>query len=119
MSDGAKKPAAAGALTFEYELDAAPEMVWRALSDADIRARWLPQGDLAEAEAVLARPEREIRYRMRDAEPPYLESLVIFRITPIGEGRTRLAIIHAPDDRRLDDAWSAANDNGAQMAMAA
>jgi len=39
-------------LVFEYDLDAPPEKVWRAVTIPALRARWLPQTDLAESEPV-------------------------------------------------------------------
>ena len=35
-------------IALEYELDAAPEKVWRAIAVAAFRERWLPEADLAE-----------------------------------------------------------------------
>ena len=88
-------------LVLEYELDAPPEKVWRAVSIAAFREQWLPKGDLAEAEPVSSAPGKEIRYRMRDSEPPFLESLVTFQLDPKVDGGTRLRIIHRLADARL------------------
>ena len=88
-------------LVLEYELDAPPEKVWRAVSIAAFRERWLPKGDLAEAEPVSSAPGKEIRYRMRDSEPPFLESLVTFQVDPSVDGGTTLRIIHRLADARL------------------
>ena len=88
-------------LVLEYELDAPPEKVWRAVSIAAFRERWLPKGDLAEDEPVSSAPGKEIRYRMRDSEPPFLESLVTFQVDPSVDGGTTLRIIHRLADARL------------------
>jgi uncharacterized protein YndB with AHSA1/START domain len=87
-------------LVLEFELDAPPEKVWRAISIPAVRRRWLPKGDLAEAEPVSSKPGKEIRYRMRDGEPPFLESIVTFQVIPIAAG-TRLRIVHELADARL------------------
>src|SRR5690349_4244849 len=60
-------------LVFEYDLDAPPEKVWRAISIPALRDRWLPKGDLAQAEPVASKPGEEIAYAMRDDAPPFLE----------------------------------------------
>ena len=88
-------------LVLEYELDAPPEKVWRAVSIAAFRERWLPKGDLVDAEPVSSAPGKEIRYRMRDSEPPFLESLVTFQVDPSVDGGTTLRIIHRLVDARL------------------
>ena len=88
-------------LVLEFELDAPPEKVWRAVSIAAFRECWLPKGDLAEAEPVSSAPGKEIRYRMRDSEPPFLESMVTFQLDPKGDGGTTLRIIHRLADARL------------------
>lgn len=103
------------ALVLDYELDAPPEKVWRALSIPALREQWLPDGALADPEPLAATPGVEVRYRMRETLPPCLESLVTFQLSPTADGGTRLTIIHAPDDARLarpapqaaNDAWPA------------
>ena len=55
-----------GEIALEYELDAAPEKVWRAVAIPAFRERWLPEADLAEPEPIASIPGVEIRYRMRD-----------------------------------------------------
>ena len=57
-------------IALEYELDAEPEKVWRAIAVAAFRERWLPEADLAEPEPIASIPGVEIRYRMRDARRP-------------------------------------------------
>jgi len=106
-------------LVFEHDLDAEPEKVWRAISLEYHRENWLPKEDLANTEAVSAKPGREIRYRMRDDEPPFLESLVTFQIFPNQAGGTRLKIIHEIADRRLDRKLKAANSNSSPLMLAA
>ena len=108
-------------LVLEYELDAPPEKVWRAISSDELREQWLPKGDLAEAEPVSSTPGEEVRYRMREDEPPFLESIVTFQIAPAAGGGTRLRIIHGLADAglRRRQAPSAANSNRACLMRAA
>jgi uncharacterized protein YndB with AHSA1/START domain len=61
-------------LVFEYELDAPPEKVWRAISTPGFRDKWLPREDLADADPVSTAPGGEIRYAMRDCEPEQSKS---------------------------------------------
>ncbi|WP_315836530.1 hypothetical protein [Bradyrhizobium prioriisuperbiae] len=106
-------------LVLEYELDAPPDKVWRAVTIPALRERWLPQSDLAGAEPVSSVPGEEICYRMREAEPPYLESHVTFRIEPNEAGGTRFRIIHeiaCADVRRM---LTAANSNRCSLMRAA
>jgi uncharacterized protein YndB with AHSA1/START domain len=99
-------------LVLEYDLDAPPEKVWRAMVIPALRARWLPQTDLAESEPVSSVKGEEICYRVREAEPPFLESSVTFRIEPNHSGGTRLRIIHQTDQCRLSQSIPrAANSN--------
>ena len=113
MSDRTDRPE----LVLEYDLDAPPEKVWRAISIPAFRERWLPEAQLSTAEPVSIVPGKEIRYRMRDDEPPHLESLVAFQLHPGEGGGTRLRIVHGLDDARLTP--RAVNDNGLAMLRAA
>lgn len=102
-------------LVLEFELDAPRERVWRALSIPEFRERWLP--DLADADPVSATPEDEISYRMREREPPFLESLVAFRLQPGEDGGTILTIVHAPVE--TEGVPPAANGNEPEVMRAA
>ena len=99
MSDAAKPdpsdeaPVREEALVLEYEFDAPPAKVWRAVTIPELRERWLPDCDLAGAEPETSIPGEEVRYRMRDSEPPFRESQVIFKIEPNVSGGTRFRII--------------------------
>lgn len=81
-------------LVLEYDLDAPPDKVRRALGVADIRRRWFPDHDLADPDAVETMSDGEIRYRMKERWPPFLESIVRFQIAPQERGGTRLTIVH-------------------------
>jgi len=99
-------------LVLDYELDAPPEKVWRAISNPVFRERWLPKAELVDAEPVSSTPGEEIRYRMRDDEPPFLESIVTFQVKPDTAGRTRLRIIHELADMTIKQRMPrAANSN--------
>ena len=107
-------------LVLEYELDAPVEKVWRAISIPAFRERWLPTQDLVDAKPVSSVPSEEVRYRMRDDEPPYLESTVTFQVLPNAVGGTRLRIIHGPAAARLQrQPPRAANSNRPCLMLAA
>lgn len=103
-------------IALEYELDAAPEKVWRAIAVAAFRERWLPEADLAEPEPIASIPGVEIRYRMRDECAPFLDSTVTFRIEPGLTGGTLFRVIH-----RIEGAarLGGANDNLRAVSLAA
>lgn len=103
-----------------YDLDAPPEQVWRAISAPEFRQRWLPDGELADGSPISSAPGEEISYRMKDDEPPFLESVVTFQVRPKDDGGTILRIIHGLADERL--AWrqpAAANNNRPSLMRAA
>lgn len=102
-------------LVLKYELDAPPEKVWRAISQPALRKQWLPTEVLVGSDPVCFLPGEEIRYRMRDDEPPFLESVVIFQLRPNVLGGTTLTIVHGLDDARL----VAANDTQSGLMCAA
>jgi uncharacterized protein YndB with AHSA1/START domain len=106
-------------LVLEFELDAPPEKVWLAISIPAVRRKWLPNGELAEAEPVASKPGKEIRYRMRDGEPPFLESVVTFQLIPNAVGGTRLRIVHGLVDARLQRRPPQAANNNRSCVMRA
>jgi uncharacterized protein YndB with AHSA1/START domain len=105
----------------EYQIEEPTEKVWRAISIPEFRESWLPQEDLAAPDAASFTPGEEVVYRMRDSEPPFLESTVTFRIAPNPAGGTSLRIIHEPTDIRFDRMTRAAanNNNGPIVMLAA
>jgi len=107
-------------LVFDYALDAPPEKVWRALSIAEFRERWLPKAALADGEPVGSVPGEAIGYRMRDDEPPFLESVVTFHVKPNADGGTDLRIIHRLSVPRCRlELPTPANSNGRCLMRAA
>lgn len=100
MSDAEKPDHPDAALVLEYDLDAPPAKVWHAVTIPALRERWLPGSELAGAEPESSIAGEEVRYRIRDSEPPFRESHVIFRLEPNDAGGTRFRIIQqACDDR--------------------
>ena len=118
MSDAAKPDDAERALVLEYELDAPPEKVWRAVTIPALRERWLPDCDLAGTDPESSVAGEEVRYRLRESEPPFRESRVTFKIEPNEAGGTRFRIIQeACDDAR--QLPQTANSNGRCLMRAA
>jgi len=116
MSDIVGTPREEAEIALEYELDAAPEKVWRAIAIAAFRERWLPEADLAEPEPIASVPGVEVRYRMREEDAPFPESTVTFRIEPAPRGGTLFRIIHRIEGAALRNG---ANDNLRPMGLAA
>lgn len=107
-------------LVMEYEIDAPPEKVWRAINIPEFREKWLPEKDLADAVPISAEPGAEVRYRMREEESPFLESIVTFQIGPNVHGGTKLRIIHhLVDARSVRRTPPAANNNWSVLMLAA
>ena len=116
MSDIASDHREEAEIALEYELDAAPEKVWRAIAVSAFRERWLPQADLAEPEPIASIPGVEVRCRMREEGAPLQQSTVTFRIEPGREGGALLRIIHRIEG---DARRNGANDNLRSARMAA
>ena len=107
-------------LVLEYELDAPPEKVWRAITVPELREAWLPGRDLADTDPLFTVPGNEIRFRMRDDTPPYLESIVAFQIEPGQNSGTILRITQGLVDARLTSPMpKAANSNEPALMLAA
>lgn len=107
-------------IELEYELDEPPQKVWRAISIPEFRQSWLPKEALADPEATFVALGEEIRYRMRDNAPPFLESTVTFRIIPNAAGGTSLRIIHELKNASIaQTATTAANNNSPFFVLAA
>ncbi len=103
-----------------HEFDESPERVWRAITTPALREHWLPGEALASPEPVAATPNRDVSYRMREHEPPFLESTVTFRLEPTEFGGTRLRIFQELTDARLRQvAPRPANGNAAPLMRAA
>jgi uncharacterized protein YndB with AHSA1/START domain len=101
-------------IELEFELDEPPQKVWRAISIPEFRENWLPGDALADPEATSVTPGEEVRYRLRDSAPPFLESTVTFKIAANDAGGTLLRVIH-----RLDEVMPVANSNRPPLMLAA
>ena len=115
-----KIPEAGAELSFEYHLDAPLEKVWRALSLAEFRNRWLPKDDLLDGVPKSVVDGEEISFRMRESKPPHLESTVVLQIRESAEGGTILTIVHElVDSRNGERMKESTNENTALLMMAA
>ncbi|MES2057997.1 MAG: SRPBCC domain-containing protein [Pseudomonadota bacterium] len=110
MNDG-KTDDQGKSIELEYDIDAPPHKVWRAISIPAFRENWLPKEALVDSEAASLTPGQEVCYRMRESDPPFLESAVTFRIVPNAAGGTSLRIIHELTDMRFDRMSNAAANN--------
>ncbi|WP_119419382.1 SRPBCC family protein [Desertibaculum subflavum] len=99
-------------IVVECELDAAPEKVWRALTEPELLARWLAPNDFSaepgarfrfrglegatiDCEVLEAEPPRKLSYRWRHREDDGIDSIVSFELTEAVAGRTHLRLVHA------------------------
>jgi uncharacterized protein YndB with AHSA1/START domain len=115
-----KIPERKNGIELEYQLSEPPQKVWRAISTPELRQNWLPQDALANPEAIAVTPGKEVRYRLREDVPPFLESTVTFKISSNANGGTSLRIIHELDDARLRETEkTAANTNSLTVMRAA
>lgn len=106
------------ALVQDYKLEAAPEKVWRAISTPQLREHWLPSGDFFSIEQLDSQEHQEISYRLREASPPYLESMVTFRLFAADNNSTRLTITHKLGDMTARLPMHVANSNTPSMRAA-
>lgn len=79
-----------------YELPHSPKKVWRALSEPELRARWLaPEAAQAECEVVSAEPPRLLRLHWRkEGDGEMRDTLVTFSLTETEAGHTHLRLVH-------------------------
>ena len=109
-----------GDLVLDYDLDAPPQKVWRAVSIPELREAWLPGSDLASEKPVATEPGRDISYAIRENDPPFLESTVTFQVRSNRDGGTNLRVIHRLVGARLAQRPPpAANSNSPPLMRAA
>lgn len=106
-------------LVFEFQFDEPPEKLWRALSTPGLREHWLPEAELAGPEPSVVTPGEALRYRMRDSEPPFLESVVTFRVGAGDSGGSSLHVSHELTDTRVGQPLTPANGNAPPVMRAA
>jgi uncharacterized protein YndB with AHSA1/START domain len=98
-------------LVVEADLDAAPDRVWRALSDPTLSSQWLPNGKVGtkpgerftlddegrriDCEVLDAEPGHRLRLSWREADSA-VSSQVTFVVSPGAAGGARLRIVHEP-----------------------
>ena len=116
MNEGKTKERDSG-VELEFDLGDPPQKVWRAVTIPELRERWLPKEALADPDAITVTPGQEVRYKLRDDTPPFLESTVTFTITPNATGGTCLRIVHELTDARM--ARAPANSNSPPLMLAA
>jgi len=83
-------------VTMECTLDEAPEKVWRALSIAEFRDRWLTRKDNGErfaTEVIEAEPPRRLTLSWREGADDAAE-LLTFTLAPTASGGTWLRLVH-------------------------
>ena len=115
MSDAVETPKPHGGdIVLDYELDEAPEKVWRALTQPHLVAAWLGPNDIAPdvghsfvlepapdktvaCEVVEADPERRLSYRWREANEAggVVDSTVTFEVTATPLGGSHLRLVHS------------------------
>ena len=108
-------------LHYEADLDAAPETVWRAVTEPELLARWLPELTADEngrpaisAEPVFTEEGEEVHYKWHDIGLPEFDTFVIIDLKAREDGGTHLRITH-----QARPAVTAANDNSAALMRAA
>lgn len=69
MTEKPEAPAGEQSLAFECDLDAAPETVWRALTEQELLAQWLMPGDMRAEIGAQFSFRRERRAANDDAAP--------------------------------------------------
>ena len=82
-------------IVVDTDLDEPPETVWRALTEPELRSKWLQEADAC-AEVLEAEPNERLRlvWRERDEAGDLVESDVTFTLTTIFSGGTRLRVVH-------------------------
>ncbi|WP_293798750.1 hypothetical protein [uncultured Bosea sp.] len=116
---GDDSEAAIDPLVFAFQFDEPPEKLWRAITTPGLREHWLPDAELADPEPSIVTPGEALRYRMRDSEPPFLESVVTFRIDASEAGGSSLHVIHELTDRHVGLELIPANSNAPPLMRAA
>lgn len=125
MTPADEKNARSDEVVVEYDMDASPEKLWRALTDEELAADWLgarPEGENREEgpsyRIVEAEAFNRVRYVWRDPDFPDAPPTVTVELEPLSSGHTRLRLTHgdaAAGVRRRPSA----NDNRPLLTSAA
>ena len=114
------------ALAFEYELDAPPAKVWRALTVPELVERWLPTASHRPSMApavslrlIEADDGKFIRYGWHETDAPLGDSVVTFELAPNAAGGTTFRILHQLAAARPQAANCNVPDAGLVMRLAA
>lgn len=125
MKPGEDAEISATALDFEYELDAPPAKVWRALTIPEYVVQWLQTPEPEGAPPVSLRLldvelNCSVRYRLYEDQRPDCASIVTFRLTPNDAGGTTFRIVHERiASTRASPTRAAANNNRPRLLRAA
>lgn len=112
-------------IVVECEMEAAPETVWRALTDENLAADWLgaqPASEGKEAPGspsysiVEAKPYSRVRYAWHDPDCPDAPPIVTVELERLAGGRTRFRLTHGEAVMRV---MQTANTNTPPLALAA
>jgi uncharacterized protein YndB with AHSA1/START domain len=118
-------------IVLDYDLDEAPEKVWRALTRPELVAAWLGPNDIApevgrrfavepspekavDCEVIEVDPERRLSYRWRESDEHggLVDSTVTFEVTPTPLGGSHLRLVHSGFRAAgVGSIMGAANDN--------
>jgi uncharacterized protein YndB with AHSA1/START domain len=101
-------------IVLDYDLDAAPDKVWRAITQPELVAAWLGPNNIApevgrrfvveptpdkpvDCEVLESEPDRRLSYRWREADElgRVVDSTVIFEVTPTPRGGSHLRLVHS------------------------
>lgn len=109
----------------ECEMDAPPEKLWRALTDAALASDWLgarPEGGNGgqgpSYRIVEAEPFNRVRYVWHDPDFPDAPPAVTVELEPLSGGHTRLRLTHGQAVAGMHHP-PVANDNRSPLARAA
>lgn len=81
-------------LVLEFEIEAPPAKIWRAVTIPEYRNRWLPGKTLVDGEPLDVKIGRSVRYQLHDDKPPFGQSEVTFEVEPGTNGHSIFRITH-------------------------
>ncbi len=81
-------------LVLEFEIEASPAKIWRAVTIPEYRDQWLPAKTLVDGEPLDVEIGRSVRYQIRDDELPFGQSAVTFEVESGTNGNSIFRITH-------------------------